>query len=89
MLSGGKEPIRSLKFSLAPLLKELHAYIENFNAMTWSQRDMCWRTKVGSAQFLLPAIYLQHYCNRWVKFNPTPAFTSQRLKEALEFIIIV
>jgi len=62
MVSGSEKPIRSLKFNLTPLLNELQAYIDGFGMMTLEQRAICWRTKVGAAQFLLPAVFLQHYC---------------------------
>ncbi|MBA2649486.1 MAG: hypothetical protein H0U75_07835 [Legionella sp.] len=74
-LPGRTEPEKpSLAFSLAPLLRELNVYLDNFDTMTWPQRQTHWCTKVGAEQFLLPAIYLQHYCNPYVPFYPTPSF---------------
>ncbi|MBA2649562.1 MAG: hypothetical protein H0U75_08225 [Legionella sp.] len=75
VLPGRTEPEKpSLAFSLAPLLRELKAYVDNFDMMNWLQRDAQWCTKVGAEQFLLTAIYLQHYCNPDVPFYPKPSF---------------
>ncbi|MBA2649294.1 MAG: hypothetical protein H0U75_06800 [Legionella sp.] len=75
MLPGKTEPEKpSLAFSLAPLLREQQAYIDNFDMMTRPQRQAYWCTKVGAEQFLLTAIYLQHYCNPDVPFYPKPSF---------------
>ena len=85
VLPGRTEPEKpSLAFSLAPLLRELKAYVDNFDTMTWPQREAQWCTKVGAEQFLLTAIYLQHYCNPDVPFYPKPSFDKTTFPRVLK-----
>lgn len=66
---GNPELFQSLKFDITPLLNELQEYISVFDAISWDERDTFWRFRIGSAQFLLPAIYINHYCSyeRWTE----------------------
>lgn len=85
VLPGRTEPEKpSLAFSLAPLLGELKAYVDNFDEMTWEQRKAQWSSKVGAEQFLLTAIYLQHYCNPDVPFYPKPSFDKTTFPRVLK-----
>lgn len=78
VLPGKTEPEKpSLAFSLSPLLLEMKAYVDKFNTMTSLQRGEHWH-RIAAEQFLLPAIYLQHYCNPKVPFYPTPSFEESR-----------
>lgn len=80
----GKKPIRSLAFSLTPLLNELQAYITNYPVMTKPQRLTEWNTKVGGEQFLLTAIYLQYYCNLDFPFFLTSSIDKPIFQRNLE-----
>ncbi len=82
-LPGSTESAKSIAFSLVPLCNALQDYIDTFDTMTWAQREAQWCTKVGAQQFLLTAIYLQHYCNPDILLYPTPSFEGATFRRSL------